>query len=438
MSSTNFKKYSSNFSWLLAEKIVGLAVSFLVTAYVARSLGSANFGIVAYALSLTSLFSVAAHAGLNGIVTRDLVTLTDEEPTTMGTGWFLKACGAFLGFTLLNVFCFISPTFEQIERIAISISSLTLLLQPFQVVDYWFQAKMKNKYAVIARQLALVLSSTFKIVFVYLGLGLLFILGASLFQTILTVGAMMLFYRHHGGAVLDWQISSKRAKQLLQQGSLIFLGTFFAILYLKIDQIMIRELMGTEAVGIYAIASVLSEAWYFLPVAVVTTFYPKLIDTKKNNDANYKIFLQRLFDLLFFLAFVLAIVVNLIADPIINYVFGSEYGGASNILVIHIWAGVFIFMRALLSKWIIIENLLVFSLLTQGTGALINIMLNYFLIDTYGLVGAAYATLVSYCCASYLALILFPRTREVFWMMSKALVSPLRYPVMFFPDGNKR
>ena len=122
-----------------------------------------------------------------------------------------------------------------------------------------------------------------------------------------------------------------------------------------------------------------------------------------------------------------AIVVTLIAEPLITLMFGQSYQAATPILIIHIWSALFIFMRTAFSKWILIENVLMFSLITQGLGALANVALNYWLIPIYGGEGAAYSTLFSYATASYFALVLYPKTRTVFWMMSKSLFSPVRY-----------
>ena len=107
--------------------------------------------------------------------------------------------------------------------------------------------------------------------------------------------------------------------------------------------------------------------------------------------------------------------------------FGEVYKNAASILMIHIWAALFIFMRALFSRWIVIEDVLIFSMITHGSGALLNIVLNYILIPQYGGEGAAYATLFSYATSSYFALLLYFKTRPIFWMMTKSLFSPLRY-----------
>ena len=96
-------------------------------------------------------------------------------------------------------------------------------------------------------------------------------------------------------------------------------------------------------------------------------------------------------------------------------------------LQIHIWAGVFIFMRALLSRWLLAEDLLRFSLVTHIAGAVMNVALNLMLIPRYGAIGAAVATVISYASAGWLALFLSARTRPMGRMMAKSLLLPLRW-----------
>ena len=79
-------------------------------------------------------------------------------------------------------------------------------------------------------------------------------------------------------------------------------------------------------------------------------------------------------------------------------------------------------MRALFSKWIILEEVFIFSLITQGLGAVSNIILNYFFIESHGVTGAAVATLISYSIAGYFSLLLSSKTRALFVMMSKSMM----------------
>ena len=126
------------------------------------------------------------------------------------------------------------------------------------------------------------------------------------------------------------------------------------------------------------------------------------------------------------LGIIVAIFITLISSLLINTLYGQEYIFASQVLNIHVWAGVFIFMRALLSKWLIAEGLLKFSLLTDGIAAIINVALNYIWIPQFGIIGAAWATLISYALSSYLVLWFNRKTLPMAKIMTKTITFPYR------------
>ena len=135
---------------------------------------------------------------------------------------------------------------------------------------------------------------------------------------------------------------------------------------------MLRWLVGIEEVGIYSVAVRLSEVWYVLPAVLVSSLYPRLIKLYAGDVMHFRQRLQQVFDLLSSLAIVIAVLVAVVAQPLIDFLFGINYSESAPILSLHIWAAVFIFMRAALSKWILITDMLVFSMVTQGLGALVN------------------------------------------------------------------
>jgi O-antigen/teichoic acid export membrane protein len=84
-------------------------------------------------------------------------------------------------------------------------------------------------------------------------------------------------------------------------------------------------------------------------------------------------------------------------------------------------------MRAVLSRWLLVEDLVRFSLVTHAAGAVLNVALNLVLIPRYGGLGAAAATVASYATASWGALFFATRTRPIGIMMAKSLLLPLRF-----------
>lgn len=412
----------------MGDKIINIGVAFFVTVIVARYLGPESFGIYSYAISVASLFAAAGHMGLSGLVVREIVKKPDERGSTLGTTLGLKFIGMAFGFSLLTIYAAVFEGLSSIEFAVLTVAGAALLFRPFDIVDFWFQAFVQARYVTIARLSGLVVASTLKLVFVFFGLGIIYLVSVNLVQAVVVASALVIIYKQKSNLkISEWTFSWHKAKELFKQGWVIYLGSIFAVIYLKVDQVMLRWFVGAESVGIYAVAAQLSEAWYFVPAAIVASFFPKLIKIKEQNNNLFKTRMQQLFDILFIVALGVAIVMTLLSEWIITLFFGMHYIESASVLVIHIWAAVFIFLRAAFSKWILIENALIFSLITQGAGAFANVALNYILIPVHGVQGAAYATLISYSFASFFSLLLYSKTRPVFIMMLKSIFGIFRY-----------
>ena len=181
---------------------------------------------------------------------------------------------------------------------------------------------------------------------------------------------------------------------------LIFSGMVIAV-YMRIDQVMIKEMMNSEAVGQYAAAVRISEAWYFIPMVIASSLFPAIVNAKKQSEELYYARLQKLYDLMVWMAIAIALPMTFLSDWVVNLLYGSQYNQSGSVLMIHIWAGVFVFLGVAFSKYLTIENLTKKMFYRTFLGAILNIILNYFLIPKYGIKGAAVATLLSQFVANY-------------------------------------
>jgi O-antigen/teichoic acid export membrane protein len=428
------KIYLLNTLWILGEKVVHLGVTFIATIVVARYLGPNEFGVLAYATSFAAIFAVIGHAGLSGLVVQELVSGEESEEVVLGTTAFLKFLGVLFAYLIILVVGTVTETNPE-EFWVLAIVSLAILFKPSEVISFWFDSRVLSKYVSISNSLGLLSAASFKFVLVITNAQLILFAISNVIQALVTTAHLVLsFSRRSGISIWSWKISLPYAKSLLGRGSLVFLGAIFSVVYLKVDQVMLRWMGSVEDVGIYAVAATLSELWYFIPTAIVTSVFPRLIVLRSECSLQYKQRYQQIFDLLFLIALVVAILVGVFAVEIIAIAFGDQYLEAGPILVIHVWSAVFIFMRAAFSKWIITERVLIFSLVTQASGAVVNVVLNLYLIPAYGGVGAAYATLVSYAIASYFSLAIYAKTRPIFFMMTYAMISPVRYSLALLKE----
>jgi O-antigen/teichoic acid export membrane protein len=156
----------------------------------------------------------------------------------------------------------------------------------------------------------------------------------------------------------------------------------------------------------------LSEAWYFVPSVIASSFFPAILSARRQDATRYHDRLQALYEVMTWLGIGVAVPTTLCADWIVGLLFGAEYAPAGGVLALYVWAGVFVFQSIVRGKWIVAENLQRYALVFTGLATTVNVVLNALLIPRVGLNGAAWATVISCFCQSILVPALFAPTRS--------------------------
>jgi len=415
--------YLYSFGWLLLERGLSLILGMGVAIWLARYLGPTDFGLYSYALSFVGLFAFLSYLGLDGIVTRDLVKTPGYKQTILGTVFVLRLAGGVSAAGLIVAVVFLFND-DVIGRFLVIIVAISLLFDAFNAIDFWFQSRVQNKYSALARTAAVVVGSLIYVVLILLNAPVVAFAVAFVAQQGCKAAAMLITYRVRGYTILAWQYDKQLAGRFLRQSWPLIISSAGSLIYLKVDQIMLGNMVGASEVGIYSVAAKLSEIWYVLPGLAAISIFPALVRSKALAVEQYHNRLQRAYTTLAWSGIIIASIVSLSANFLIVLLYGQAYSGAGLILAIHIWTCPIMFMGPILSKWLIVEDLLIFSLTRHGLGAVVNVLLNLLLIPIYGGVGAAIATLLSYSTAVYLACFTDSRTRIAGRMMTKALFSP--------------
>jgi len=206
---------------------------------------------------------------------------------------------------------------------------------------------------------------------------------------------LLLVYAKQGGTVAAWKFDAKYARSLIRESWPMFLSGLSSVLYMRIDQVMIKEMISNEALGNYAAAVRVSEMWYFIPITICASLFPAVLAAKRTN---YQTFLKRMHNLyafLFWLAMSIAVPMTFLSTNIVTVLFGNEYVRAGTVLSIHIWAAVFFFLQTASVRWLIAQGQTRKILYMNVGGLAINLLLNFFLIPSIGISGAAVATLLA-------------------------------------------
>jgi len=400
-SSNSFKKYLANTSWLFLERIIRIFVSFIVTIFVVRYLGPKDFGLYSYALSFFWLFGSLSTLGLESITTREIVKSPDRKDEINGTVFYLRIAGSIAAIVVTGLILLLTGE-ETYTAILILILSGSFLFQSFSVIEYYFRGIVKAKYNAYALSASVILSSALKIIFILLKAPLIYFVYAVVFEYIALAVGLILVYHHFKLSIFNWKYSKYIASSLLKDSWPMLLSGIVVMVYMRIDQIMIKNMINEEAVGYYSAAVRLCEAWYFIPVTLCNSIFPAIVNAKNVSTEFYNNRMQKLYDLLTWLAIGIAIPVTFFSSQIIELLFGNEFSAAAPVLTIYIWAGVAVFLGVASGQYLINENLTKLSFLRTSIGMILNVVLNLILIPIYGIVGSAVATLVSYTVVTFI------------------------------------
>lgn len=417
-----FIKYFKNTSWLFGEKILRITLGVFIGVWVARYLGPERFGVYAYAGSFVALFTAIASFGLDGIVVREIVKNENLENKLLATSFWLKLMGAFAVLLILSIVVNFTKNDNSTNTLIFIIASASFF-QSFNVIDFYFRSKVLSRYVVYANFITLFISSILKIVLITINAPLIAFAWVVLFDSfILAFGFIYFFVKKKPSfKIKEIKFSRVIAVSLLKDSWPLILSGIVVSIYMKIDQVMIKEMLNSESVGQYAAAVRLSEGWYFIPVVLTSSLFPAIINAKTNNKELYLVRLQRLYDLMVWMAIGVAIPMTFLSDWIVYLLYGPKFNEAGSVLMLHIWAGIFVALGVARSKWILAENLQNYTPIYLGFGLVINLLLNYYLINLYGINGAAWSTLISQCSATLIAPIFFKKTRISFFMMINSM-----------------
>lgn len=412
-------KVLENISWLFFDKVLRVGLGMIIGVLIARYLGPEKFGLFSFAAAFVSIFAVIAGMGLKEIVIRDIIRDPGGVNVTLGTAAIMQLVGGIITYSLvIGAIFWIRPE-DALARMLVAILGSAILFKSSEIAVYWFDSQVTSKYHVWVSNGSFLIFAIIKIVLVSQNAPLISFAWATMAEALIAAVFMIVMLGLRGQNLKQLQPSFSRMRCLFKDSWPFLLSSITAIIYMRIDLVMLGQMMNDEAVGIYGAAVRVSEVWYFIPTIVVTSVFPMLIKNHSDHPGLFYLRLQQLYGGLVKLAIVVAIIVSLTSAELIKLIFGEAYIEASPILSWHIWSSIFVFYGIVWSRWIALEGLQKTALMIHCMSLLSNIALNIFLIPLYGANGAAMATALSYAMGHTVFMAAFKNQRvavKMFWL----------------------
>ena len=416
----NYSLYVDNIIWLATEKAIQFVLAFLIGAYVARILGPDQYGVLGFAQSIVNIAAVVASLGIDNIIVRQLVV----EPTNRHE--YLSAA-AVLRFGAGVLFVFLAAIYWAIfassdrSSLLVLVMMLSVPVNAISVLALDLQAIVASKYVVFARTSQSIIGSVLRLASALLRLPVVAFAWISTLESLL-FNVLLVVY--HGRATQSMRLRSPQASTLIllvREGWPLLLASVSVILYMRVDQVMLKAMRGDLETGIYIAAVRLSEVLHFIPVIVCSSVYPSIVKAREVDYLKYVARTQLLCDGLYLVALAFALTFTLLARPMVQLLLGDAYLAAIPVLQVHIWSTIAVFLIVASTQWLLAEGLQVVTLITNAIGLLANVALNFVLIPAYGALGAAIATTISYTLALFAGLLLIPRARSGLKILLKAV-----------------
>ena len=410
-----------NLFWAIMGKFVNLLSGLLVGIIVARYLGPEQYGLMNYVLSYVFLFQTFAIFGLDSIEIREEARHQANFETIIGTAFGIKIITGVI-FMILSIATSYIMEADSYTTILVAIYSFSIVLNSFSVIRNYFTSIVQNEYVVKAEISRCLLSMAIKIVLLLLHLPLIWFIVSYMIDFAFLASGYVMAYHAKIGKLYNWRFDKKTALFLLKESFPLLLTSTAVIMYQRIDQVMIGQMVDKTAVGYFSVATRFVEVLIYIPMTLAQTIAPVLVRARERSEQEYEKKCQQFMNFSLWLSLSAAFATSLLANPIVGITFGSAYTPAVVVLQIMAFKVASVALSNTAGTMLVCEGLQKYAILRDAFGCIVCIVLNYLLLPHYGIIAAAYVAILSNIAAGYVADAFIPAYRHLFVRQSKSLL----------------
>ncbi|MBJ6727316.1 flippase [Geomesophilobacter sediminis] len=393
-----FQRAIGNTGWLFLDRIARMVIGLTVGAWVARHLGPTQFGELAYVLSFIAFFQMTSDLQAEGFVLRDLSRETVPAGLVLGTAMRLRlvtSVGSWL--CVIAAMALFHPEEPRLILLAAVVGAM-LVFQTTDLIDCWFQSQSQSKRTVKVKLYSYLVANGIKVILLLLKAPLIAFAVVMAVEAAIFAAGLALVYRRFPTPEA-WTPSLNEAKRLLGLSWPFLISGLMMTAYLRIDQIMLRELLGEKELGIYAAAVPLSQVWNVIPTTLIASVSPFIARKKERSETEYRQALVTVFRLFAVVSLAVALLTALAAPWAVELLYGVQYRQTATVLSLLVFVVLFSFQGMAQSMWVINDDLRGVILASTVVAAVVSVGSNALLIGKFGVVGAALSSIAGQATA---------------------------------------
>lgn len=383
----------SNAGWLMAGKMIQMAINLAISMLTARFLGPSNYGLISYAGAYTAFFSSLCELGIHSVVVKDIVAREKNDGLIMGTSVGMRLTAGILSTVTIVGVSLIADAGEPLTQQVVLLCATSLIFKSLDAFEFWFQAKLRSKVTAIVTLAAHIITSIYKIVLLVRRMPVIYFAAVSSIDYFCIGMMLYLCYKKQCGERLLF--SGSYGKQVLKKGYHYVLSGMMISIYGQTDKIMLKHMISEAELGYYSTAASLCNCWCFVLSAIISSMYPVIIEAFKNSKEDFDRKNKMLYAIVFYTSACVSLMLTLFGRFAISLLYGEAYIPAANPLRIITWYTAFSYLGVARDVWIVCMEKQKYLKYIYLSAAVVNVILNMAFIPLWGASGAAVASLAA-------------------------------------------
>ena len=383
--------------YALMDKATVALIGFVYIILSARMISETEYGALMLAISIYNFLIIYSDSGTGNALIKYAAEGREREKV-LGTAFRIKMLSALTVSILSIIFAFTLPSFFHIPELFPLFLYMPVLIFSM-ILNTFFKQGLQAEYRI--REIFFIdLLGLATISLLFLMLGYTGILDNALYvMVILSIANLSsaLYGMKLSGYGLPWKKSSEWHRKIGKFSLFSSASSLGSILYTRTDMIMLGIFLGAAGVAAYSSAWVLASAVYLIPQAAYMVVFPaasKLSVQGREKEMSSLYWKGVGYSLA--LSVPASLILMLFPEQILNMVYSGKYTDSADVLrVLALWGIIRPFGNI---TGAFIDGMgkphVNASIIWMTAG--VNVVANIILIPLFDVVGAAYASIISF------------------------------------------
>lgn len=384
------KKVFSNSFWIMLEKFFGIFGIIFVNSYMAKYIGPENFGKLTFSISLFVFVQVLSWFGTQNVLFKRLSQNTNS-------GIKLSLASRSLRNSIFIISSIICLLYLRLYSDTLTfLFGLGNCIASYYIINDIYTIYNNSQLASYVNALSNIAGLTFALILRFL----LVVFEAQPYTMIFPIIVLALipyvirksYFQRNNKHFFKVKSERRYNRYMIYTGGSLVLSTLSITIYAQISNIFLAKYVSFSALGIYNVALTVGGAWSFIIIALITSYFPKIYATKSKTE-EFK-YLKQVYLIVVAVGLSCFLLIMIIGKISIKLLYGNEYVEAVSFLPLIVVATTFSGLGTITYRYMIKLNGYKYLSIKMLLISLISIPLSYFLIKSYGPMGAAICFLI--------------------------------------------